>query len=147
MRAWSIRTLGPGGFNYRESEVLSDGSDFFFDQTGEMKIEANMEYRFDIFKFIKGAMFVDVGNIWTLEGDTLRPEANFDITRSWNEFAVGAGLGLRLDFSYFVLRLDVGLKLRDPAFDRKWVVKDFSFKDRDIRRENLKWNLAIGYPF
>ena len=146
MRAWSIRTLGPGAFNYRESEVLGEDDDFFFDQTGEMKIEANAEYRFDIFKFFKGALFVDVGNIWTLESDTLRPEANFDITRFWNEFAIGAGIGFRLDFSYFVFRLDVGLKFRDPAFDKKWIVKDFRW-ERDIRQENLKWNLAIGYPF
>ncbi len=139
MRGWLIRALGPGSYNYEKD--YDDNSDFFFDQTGEIKLEANLEYRFDIFKFFKGALFLDMGNIWLLRADTSRPGANFDIGNIWNEFAVASGLGFRFDFNYFVLRFDMGLKVREPADGKeRWPLKHFQWRD-------IRFNIAIGYPF
>ena len=114
-----------------------------------MKFEANLELRFDIYKFIKGAVFLDGGNIWTLKGDTLRPGANFEINRFYKELALGTGFGFRFDFSYFVLRFDIGLPLHDPGSPLKnnWVIRNFDIGDKQWRRDNLTFNLAIGYPF
>ncbi len=139
MRGWLIRALGPGSFNF--DDIYGDTDNFFFDQTGEMKLEANLEYRFDIFKFFKGALFLDMGNIWILREDTARIGANFDITRAWKEFAIATGLGLRFDFNYFVLRVDLGIKVREPASGKqRWPIRHFQFKD-------IRPNIAIGYPF
>jgi outer membrane protein assembly factor BamA len=147
IRAWTVRTLGPGSFVFDQSSV-SDNSNFYYDQTGDMKLEANVELRFDIYKFIKAALFVDAGNIWTLKSDTLRPGANFDVTRFGSEIAIGTGLGFRFDFSYFVLRFDMAFPVRNPGvLGNRWVIGDFDPFDKDWRKDNLKFNLAIGYPF
>ncbi|MDX2002216.1 MAG: BamA/TamA family outer membrane protein [Chitinophagales bacterium] len=147
IRAWRVRTLGPGSFIFEESSV-SENTNFFYDQTGDMKLEGNVELRFDIFKFIKGALFVDAGNIWTLKADTLRPGANFEFDRFAKEIALGAGIGIRFDFNYFILRFDAAIPIRDPGNpDNRWVIQNFDFLDKNWRKENLKFNLAIGYPF
>ena len=147
IRAWRVRTLGPGSFNIEESSIEEDG-DFVFDQTGEIKLEGNVEYRFDIVSFLKGALFLDAGNIWTLKSDTLRPGANFDIRRFHKEFALGTGFGIRVDFTYFVLRFDIAFPIRDPGVSgNRWVIKNFNLGSKAWRRENLTLNLAIGYPF
>lgn len=141
MRGWLIRSLGPGSFNFERSGIYDHSRKFFFDQTGEIKMEANLEYRFDVFKFFKGALFLDIGNIWLLRADTSRAGANFNIGRFWNEFAIATGLGLRFDFNYFVLRFDLGLKVREPADGREtWPIGKFQWKD-------IRPNIAIGYPF
>ncbi len=148
MRGWRIRALGPGSFNFEESDIYSQVDQFFFDQTGEIKIEANLEYRFDVYRFVKAALFLDMGNIWLIRADTSRPGANFDITRVWDEIAIGTGFGLRFDFSYFVMRLDLGIKVREPASGKPtWPIRNIDFTDRGWRRENMRFNLAIGYPF
>ena len=164
MRAWRIRTLGPGSFNYRELLVDENGDSttYIFDQTGNVKLELNLEYRFDIWTFLKGAFFVDAGNTWILKEDAERENADFDIRRFYKEFALGAGIGARLDFSYFVIRFDTGLKLRDPGLrnhcipdengicqntqNETWVVRNFEWK-KAYRQDNITFNLAIGYPF
>lgn len=147
IRAWRVRTLGPGSFVI-ENSTLADNENFYYDQTGDMKIEMNTELRFPMFKFIKGAAFIDAGNIWTLEADTLRPGANFEFNRFYKELAIGAGIGIRFDFSYFVLRFDVGTPIYDPGSPgEKWRIKKFNWSTKDTRREFLKFNLAIGYPF
>lgn len=141
MRGWLIRALGPGSFNFEESGIYDNTDDFFFDQTGEVKLEANIEYRFDIFKFFKGALFLDMGNIWLLRPDSTRPGANFDIGSIWNDFAVATGVGLRFDFNYFVFRVDLGLKVREPADGKeRWPIRKFQWRD-------IRPNIAIGYPF
>jgi len=141
MRGWLIRALGPGSFNFEDSGIYDESDNFFFDQTGEIKLEANAEYRFDIFKFFKGALFMDVGNIWLLKADTSRPGASFDIARVWKEFAIASGFGMRFDFDYFVFRLDLGVKLREPAAGKEtWPILKFQWKD-------IRLNIAIGYPF
>jgi len=136
MRGWIIRELGPGSAPTSSSTV---GTAFF--QTGDLKLEMNAEYRFNIFWVFKGAIFLDAGNVWAIGPDE-RKGANFNL----NEIAVSGGLGLRMDASIFLLRLDFGYKLREPIPDgtgRYWRVRtpsDFKWKD---------WNpnLAIGYPF
>lgn len=149
IRAWRVRALGPGSFVLEGSDLEISNPNIFFDQTGDIKIEANLELRFDIYKFIKGAVFLDGGNIWTLKGDTLRPGANFEFNRFYKEFALGTGVGFRFDFSYFVLRFDVGMPLHDPGSPERnnWVIKNFAILDKDWRKNNLIFNLAIGYPF
>lgn len=148
IRAWRVRTLGPGSFVFEDSDV-ADEDNFFFDQTGDIKIEMNLELRFPIYRFIKAALFLDAGNIWTLEADTLRPGANFAVNRFYKELALGTGIGFRFDFSYFVLRFDVGIPLHDPGSpeDNNWIIRNFGLRSSEQRSEFLKFNLAIGYPF
>lgn len=149
IRAWRVRTLGPGSFDIEASGVDASNN-FALDQTGDIKLEGNIELRFDIIKFIKGAFFVDAGNIWLIRPDDSRPGADFEFDRFYNEFAMGAGIGARIDLSYFVLRFDVAMPLRDPAkvnTGDPWVIKTFEPSEKEWRRDNIKFNLAIGYPF
>lgn len=133
IRAWDVRQLGPGSY---EPPAISDGINQPFFQTGDFKLEFNGEYRFDLISVLEGALFVDAGNVWSWQ-ELDRPGAKI----SWNfldEIAIGAGAGGRLDFSYFIIRLDVGWKIRYPyAIDgQRW----FAFRSPN-------YNLAIGYPF
>jgi outer membrane protein insertion porin family len=109
------------------------------EQPGELLIETNLEYRAPIYGFIKGALFVDAGNIWTLSKDS-RPGASFTPADAWRQIAVGTGVGLRLDFSFLILRLDAAVRVYDPTVkvgESKYVLPKF-------RRA---FNLGIGYPF
>lgn len=121
IRAWQARTLGPG--NYNRSELSSDTARINLrnlDQLGDLKFEGNLEYRFklmdDLFGAkVKGATFVDFGNIWSLRGNGFAgSQINFN--KLFSQIAVGTGFGLRFDVSFFVFRLDVGLKVKDPQF-------------------------------
>ncbi len=143
IRAFPARSIGPGAY-----DVLANPSDTlrFIDQRGDMKLEGNVEYRFDIIKSLKGAMFVDAGNIWLLrDDDNQRPEGVFDKDTFLKQLAVGTGAGLRFDFSFFVLRFDVAFPLRRPA--EGWVTKDIDFGSSSWRGDNIVFNIAIGYPF
>ncbi len=146
MRGWRVRTLGPGSFNYRKSPDYTGG---FVDQTGDIKLELNAELRFDIIKFIKGAVFVDAGNVWLMREDSTRPGANFEMNRFYKEISLASGFGTRFDLSYFVLRFDVGFKLFDPTEDHgeRWVVKNINFNEKGWLRNYFTLNLALGYPF
>ena len=139
MRGWIIRELGPGSF----VEDLPEDNNFFY-QTGDLKLEFNAEFRFDLFWVFKGAVFLDVGNVWALGTDD-RTGANFDL----NEFAVNSGIGLRIDASIFLLRFDIGMPLRNPYIDdtlgRHWLVRTPT--EWWASREFWNPNLAIGYPF
>lgn len=143
IRAFPARSLGPG--TYRA--VSGDAS--FIDQRGDIKVEGNTEYRFDIFKYMKGAVFVDAGNIWLWNEDPQRPGGKFNSKTFIKELAVGTGLGLRLDFSFFILRFDVAFPLRKPYLPdgERWVFNEIDFGSRTWRNENLVLNIAIGYPF
>ncbi len=118
MRAWRVRSLGPGTFRDTTN---------FFNSAGDLKLEANIEYRFSIFGRLKGATFVDGGNIWLLKNDPRKPGGTFYINQFLNQIAVGTGIGLRLDFTYFVLRLDVATPVYDPALtgDDRFAIKHF----------------------
>ncbi len=153
MRAWGLRQLGPG------TSVVSDTSNFR-ERYGDMQFETNLEYRYPIASFgsvkIGGALFADVGNIWNIRKDAALPGAEFDITHALRSLAIGTGTGLRLDFSYFLIRLDFGIKLRDPARyeNNGWLdFNKFTWKNREYAqygvaaRDNYAIQLGIGLPF
>lgn len=143
IRAFRARTLGPGSFDPR---TITAGT--YFDQSGDIKLELNAEYRANLYKFINAAVFVDAGNIWLLNADKDRPGAKFS-KDFLNEIAVGAGVGLRLDFSILVLRLDLAMPLRVPYYEKgdRWAFDKINFGDPSWRKDNLVLNIAIGYPF
>lgn len=140
MRAWRIRELGPGGYYLAQVDSLKDAR---FYQSGDVRLELNAEMRFPLFLYAKGAIFLDAGNVWTLREDVARPGAAFS-SSFYNDIAVGTGAGLRLDFGYFLLRLDVGLRLRNPYKDEGgyWIVAPL-----ELKRKNINYNLAVNYPF
>lgn len=116
MRAWNYRSLGPGSY-YTEEKVEHDI------RTGDIKLEMNLEYRGTIYKFIKYGIFVDAGNIWLSHKDEEMPNAEFSINRFYKEIGFGVGVGLRLDFNFFIIRLDAALPIYDPSQspDRRWI--------------------------
>lgn len=143
IRAFRARTLGPGSYDPRSQQ-----SSFYYDQSGDIKLELNAEYRANIYKFLNAAVFADAGNIWLVNEDEARPGAKF--SKNWTkEIAVGAGIGLRLDFNILVLRLDLAIPLRVPYYEEgdRWRLNDVDFSNREWRRDNLILNIAIGYPF
>jgi outer membrane protein insertion porin family len=142
IRAFPARSIGPG--TYDVLAILDTTR--FIDQRGDIKLEGNIEYRFDIIKSLKGALFVDAGNIWLMRADEdNRPGGVFKKDTFLKQLAVGTGAGLRFDFSFFVLRLDVAFPLRRPA--EGWVTKDIDFGSPSWRGDNIVFNIAIGYPF
>jgi outer membrane protein assembly factor BamA len=139
MRAWIAYTLGPGSY------VNNQG----IEQSGDIKLESNIEYRSFLLRFmgtgsIESAVFTDIGNIWTLNEDANRPGAQFDKDLLLRDIAVGSGLGLRFNFTFFILRLDLAVKMRDPGLpaEQRWVYPNHKFVIGDVTP-----NLAIGYPF
>lgn len=134
VRAWPVRGLGPGS-------KKADTALRYHNQTGDIRIEANAEYRFKIVSVLEGAAFVDAGNIWMLNKEHNDPETVIS-KDFYKQIALGAGLGIRLNFDFFVFRVDAAYKLRDPAADgNRWVVRQ-RFDPGEIA-----WNFAIGYPF
>lgn len=143
LRAFRARTLGPGSYDPRK-----ENKNFNFDQSGDIKLELNAEYRANLYKFLNVALFADAGNIWLVNEDKDRPGGKFS-KDFVNEIAVGAGFGLRLDFSILMLRLDLATPLRIPYYEKgnRWTFDKFNFGDKNWRRDNLILNIAIGYPF
>ena len=143
IRAFRARSIGPGTYN---PEV--EQSSFLPDQSGDLKLEFNTEYRAKIYKFINGAVFVDAGNIWLLRSNSLKPGAEFT-NKFINQIAVGTGVGLRFDFNFLILRTDLAFPLRKPYLPdgQRWVFDQIDFGSSPWRKENLVFNLAIGYPF
>ncbi len=143
IRAFRARSIGPGTFNGNETN-----NSFLPDQSGDLKLEMNAEFRGKIYDFIKGAAFVDAGNIWLLNEDAEKPGAQFS-NQFLSQLAVGAGVGLRFDFDFLILRTDLAFPLRKPYLPKgeEWVIDAIDFGDRTWRKENLIFNLAIGYPF
>jgi outer membrane protein insertion porin family len=149
IRAFPARSVGPGTYNVRTDTSASQDARLFIDQRGDIKIEANIEYRFDLIKSLKGAVFTDAGNIWLNKEDSTRQGGKFRKETFMKEFAVGAGVGLRMDFSFFVLRVDVAFPIRKPFLpeNERWVIRQINFGSSEWRKENLVFNIAIGYPF
>ncbi len=145
VRAFQVRSLGPG--TYRPEEGAR--RNFLVDQAGDLKLEGNLEYRFPIYSVFKGALFADAGNIWILRSDPSKPGGTFNTSTFINELAVGTGAGLRIDASFFVLRLDLAFPLRKPYLpeNERWVIDEVKFGMPNWRKENLVLNIAIGYPF
>ncbi len=143
VRAFHPRSLGPGTYSPDQEDVI--GYNIY--QTGELKLEANLEYRFDITNLFKGAFFLDAGNIWRLREDEEVPGGTFSPDSFYREIAVGAGTGLRIDASFFILRFDFAFPLANPAVDSDGFFDPVRLHDRSWRRDNLVFSLAIGYPF
>nr|WP_294898056.1 BamA/TamA family outer membrane protein [uncultured Pedobacter sp.] len=143
LRGFRARSIGPG--TYKEP---ANANSFLPDQSGDIKLELNSEYRYDFTSIFKGALFVDAGNIWLLNNDPQKQGAAFS-SHFLNELAVDAGAGVRLDLSFLILRLDLGFPIRKPYLPQgeRWVLNDIKFGDKNWRKENLVFNLAIGYPF
>ncbi len=143
LRGWKPRRLGPG--TYRQPDQTRDDGTVLRDvveQPGELLFEANLEYRTPLFGFFNGAAFIDAGNVWALS-ETGRPGAKFNPRTFYRELAVDVGLGLRFDFTFLVLRLDVGVKTFDPT-----ETEGSQFVLGKIGRTNQQaFNLGIGYPF
>ena len=163
-RAWSPRRLGPGAaYPYKLDDngenVLENGEpvpnrvgkeSYRFEQPGEILLEMSLEYRGNITGFIDWAFFIDAGNVWRLNefqvdaGETIRfsPGGKFEFNDFYKEIAVGAGFGLRFDFSFLVFRFDAGHKIKDPRFPvgSRWL-KPFSIDGQTV------WNIAVGFPF
>lgn len=149
-RAWKARSLGPGSF--RDSNVV-------FDKIGEILIEGNLEYRFDLLGFLDGALFVDAGNIWLMNEDSLRPGAAFKVNKFMNEIAIGAGFGIRVDLSFFLIRLDIAYPLKNPSLinGERWFfqpkdeynsyLNTLSDRSRVPGLYTPQINIGIGYPF
>nr|WP_314897987.1 BamA/TamA family outer membrane protein [uncultured Flavobacterium sp.] len=143
LRAFRARSIGPGSF-----DGSATTSSFLADQSGDLKLEFNTEYRAKIYDFVKGALFLDAGNIWLLKDNPEKPGAQFS-KKFLNEIAVGTGAGLRFDFSFLILRTDFAFPIRKPYLPdgERWVLDKISFGNGPWRKENLVFNLAIGYPF
>ncbi|WP_139921842.1 BamA/TamA family outer membrane protein [Hymenobacter sp. DG01] len=169
VRAWKPRRLGVGSATQYKlnpanpSEELRDKNgnlirDYDLEQPGELLLEGNVEFRFPLYSFIKGAVFTDFGNVWTLRNQPINPnqtptqqaeqrqrqqDATFRPNAFYRQFAVGSGIGFRFDFTFLILRLDVATKVYDPtAPDSKWAIRKFS-----LAEDQTAFNLGIGYPF
>lgn len=138
LRGWQARTVGPGLSQRDTSFVIPN-------QTGDMKLEANIEYRFNMFWKVAGAVFADAGNVWTLNNETSQTdrESMFRWDTFGESIAANWGVGLRLNFGFLLLRVDMGMKLHDPArLNGKWVPPS-----QWLRRENYALHFGVGYPF
>lgn len=136
IRAWQVRSLGPG--TYKAPPLV------YPNQSSDIKLEANLEYRFKLFWRMEGALFTDAGNIWAINSKDNREGALFKINSFYKQIAVGSGFGLRFDFTYFLFRLDLGMKMRDPSLEagRRFIPGNYK-----ITGEHFNLSFAIGYPF
>jgi len=160
MRAWGLRQIGLG------SNLQSDTSSSFRDRYGDMQLEINLEYRFPIIALssvkINGAVFSDIGNVWNIRNEPDLPESQFNFGRLGKDVAIGVGTGIRLDFTYFLIRVDFGLKLKDPARleNNGWMsFRHFTWRNEEfnippnpitnkvMNRNNYGIQLGIGLPF
>ena len=137
LRGFAVRSVGPGSYHNDFG-----GYNFFYDQTGTFKFETNWEYRFPLMGYLKGAVFLDAGNVWLLQEDAYREGGKLTAKNFLKELALNTGLGLRFDMGMIVLRADLGIALHAP-YDTgsKGYFNIPKFKD------GLAFHIAIGYPF
>lgn len=138
MRGWGVRELGPGSFRG------TDGRIDFINQTGDLKIDFSLEYRAPLFWKFDGAVFVDAGNIWTLRTYEEQPGGQFHFNTFYEQIAVAYGLGLRLNFGYFILRFDMGMKAINPAYNTQQ--EHYAIFHPDFSRD-FSFHFAVGLPF
>jgi len=151
IRAWRPRRLGPGSLPPALStDPESNGLyDYRFEKPGDLLFEASAELRKKLFGFVNYALFVDVGNVWSIQSNT-DPRSKFQTSQFFKEFGVGTGFGLRFDFTFLILRLDMGLKVYDPGRpegDRFVLDKVRFFRPFGVDKEPVIFNIGIGYPF
>ncbi len=137
IRAFHIRSIGPGSYHPVETKYS------YLDQTGDIKLEGNIEYRFKIYERFRGALFLDAGNVWLLKKEEQRPGGEFRVKGLPKEIALGTGFGLRYDFSYIVIRADLGIPIHAPYATGK----SGYYNITGSFWKGLVLNLAIGYPF
>jgi outer membrane protein insertion porin family len=144
LRAFRSRSVGPG--TYLPGNMGSKG--FVPDQSGDIKLEINSELRLKLVNMVYGAVFVDAGNVWLFNENQFKPGAKFT-NKFLSELAIGTGVGIRFDINILVLRLDVGFPLKKPylAERNRWVIRQIDLLNPTWRKNNLVFNLAIGYPF
>lgn len=136
VRGWSVRTLGPGRYDSRNS--VAD----FINQCGDIRLDLSIEYRVKLFWVFDGALFVDAGNIWTIHSYSNQPGGMFHLGDVPRQLAASYGAGLRLDFDYFLLRFDLGMKAHNPAMGQKeWPIIDPNWK------RDATFHFAVGLPF
>jgi outer membrane protein assembly factor BamA len=143
IRGFSVRSLGPGSY-----KPTVEDKRFFQIIGGDYKILANSELRIPFTSIVNGAVFVDVGNIWTKDTLLFGPQGK--LTKSWfKELAVATGIGLRFDATVILIRLDLGIPLRKPYLPdgERWVFDKINFGSSSWRKENLVLNIGLGYPF
>lgn len=138
VRGWSVRELGPGKFKG------TDGRIDFINQTGDVKLDLNAEYRSSLFWKLQGALFIDAGNIWTLRNYAEQPGGQFRFTEFYKQIAASYGMGLRLNFDYFILRFDVGMKAINPAYESE--KEHWSIIHPKLSRD-FDFHFAVGLPF
>jgi outer membrane protein assembly factor BamA len=139
VRGWTVRSLGPGSYKDQDGRIN------FITQTGDMKLDLNLEYRTHLFWKFNGAAFVDAGNIWTLRQYDEQPGGQFTLKGLVNDMAVSYGLGLRLNFEYFVLRFDLGMKAINPAYQLEEEAHYPIVHPRLSR--DFAFHFAVGMPF
>lgn len=136
VRGWGVRTLGPGSYDAKNS--VTD----FINQCGDIRLDLSVEYRAKLFWVMEGALFADAGNIWTIHNYENQPGGMFKFNKFYKELAAAYGIGLRLDFTYFLLRLDLGMKAYNPAQNQeRWPL----FHPRWGR--DATFHFSVGYPF
>ena len=138
VRGWGVRELGPGKFKG------TDGRIDFINQTGDIKLDLNAEYRTSLFWKFQGAVFIDAGNIWTLRNYAEQPGGQFKFSEFYKQIAMAYGLGIRLNFDYFILRFDMGMKAINPAYESQkehWAIIHPKFS------RDFDFHFAVGLPF
>jgi outer membrane protein insertion porin family len=153
MRAWGLRQLGLGSSTFYDTSASSQN----FDRFGDLQLEANFEYRFNLLQFgsykIGSALFTDIGNIWNTRDLGNDLNAGFKLDRLYKDLAIAVGTGLRMDFDYFIIRIDYALKMKDPtrSVNNGWLnlsdLKWAELKPNGLRVNNYAWQFGIGLPF
>lgn len=136
VRGWGVRTLGPGAYDARNS--VTD----FINQCGDIRLDLSVEYRAKLFWVLEGALFVDAGNIWTIKNYENQPGGEFRFDSFYKQIAAAYGVGIRLDFTYFLLRLDLGVKAYNPAMNQeRWPLIHPKWS------RDTNFHFSVGYPF
>ncbi|MCX6248597.1 MAG: BamA/TamA family outer membrane protein [Bacteroidetes bacterium] len=134
IRGWKMGTLGPGHYHNDTLET--------YDQTGDMQLQFNLEYRFPVYKYFRSAFFMDLGNVWLLKETPDLPGGKFELKYFWDDTAIDLGVGIRADFDYFIVRFDPAVPIKVPYYfeNNHWYVTK-------LRLTDIIWNFGIGYPF
>lgn len=135
LRGWKMGSLGPGRYH-------NDTVNNSFDQTGDMQLQLNLEYRFPVYKYFHSAFFMDMGNVWLIHDSPNLPGGKFQLKYFLPDIALDIGIGIRADFDYFIIRVDPAVPLRVPDYfsNNHWYVGKLGLSD-------ITWNFGIGYPF
>ncbi len=153
MRAWGLRQLGLGSSNFYDTSRISQN----FDRFGDLQLETNVEYRFNIVQLgnykIGSALYADIGNIWNTRDNSSDQAARFQFDKLYKDLAIGVGTGLRIDFNYFLIRVDFAMKMKDPTrlYNNGWLdiqnMRWAELKANGTKVNNYAWQFGIGLPF